>query len=133
MLEQYPDIDLILIEANGLADPVRSVQMFWVDEGKRIPARLATVLTVLKGPPQPQFATALALSDTVLINFSDQLPAASTQTLTQQIQQVNPCCQVLCTHHGQVDLSSILAKSSYLATRLPELSALPHPHSHFHS
>ena len=68
----------ILVETNGIADPIQSIKQFWFDEEALIRAQLHSVIAIVSAKRwqedrnKPLFERQIASANQVLVSFVDQ-------------------------------------------------------------
>ncbi|MEM8809022.1 MAG: GTP-binding protein [Cyanobacteria bacterium P01_G01_bin.38] len=139
-LTERAELDSILIETTGLADPAPVASTFFVSEEIRPKLKLDSFVTVvdaynldrnLVGSHEAE--EQIAFADILLLNKTDLVPPDDLQALEQKLKALNPLAKIHHTEHSQVDLSLILGVDAFeLEAKLevdPEfLEDLDHEH-----
>jgi G3E family GTPase len=139
-LTQRADLDAVLIETTGLADPAPVASTFIVADEIKSKFSLDAFITVvdarnlqqnLKDSHEAQEQVAFA--DIILINKIDLVSPQEIARVKQQIWQLNPIAKIHQTEHSSIDLSLILDTKAFdLEAKLevdPEfLDDLEHEH-----
>lgn len=114
-------IDYILLETTGLADPYPIIQSFWTDEALDCLAYLDGVVTLVDGKNfeanlrvYDVLGKQIVLSDVVLINKLDLIDDAKLESLQTTIKRLNPLAKIHTSTQSQVDdLSKLLDLKAY--------------------
>ncbi|MEO1403955.1 MAG: GTP-binding protein [Cyanobacteria bacterium J06635_1] len=139
-LTERAELDSILIETTGLADPAPVASTFFVSEEIRPKLKLDSFVTVvdaynldrnLAGSHEAE--EQIAFADILLLNKTDLVPPDDLQALEQKLKGLNPLAKIHHTEHSQVDLALILGVDAFeLEAKLevdPEfLDDLDHEH-----
>lgn len=74
-LSKNSDVEFIMVECNGLADPIPILQEMWIDENSGIPASLYCIISFLavhkfkENRENQVFQNQLIFSDFMVLNF----------------------------------------------------------------
>ncbi|WP_147129122.1 CobW family GTP-binding protein [Nocardia ninae] len=101
-------IDVIVVEASGLAEPRNLIRMVVGSENPRIRyGGLVEVVDAEQFPESsarhPELTTHLRLADLVMVNKADRVPAAQVNTLRQDIAELIGQVPVYATTHGRIE------------------------------
>lgn len=114
------DIDAIIIETTGLADPGPVAQTFFADQSLRARARLDSVTTVVDAAhvtrslaEGPEAAEQIAFADQIVLNKTDTRTEEGLVALEDTIGALNPYAPVLRAERGNVDLSTLLDRGGF--------------------
>lgn len=152
LLEKRQDLDYILIEASGMANPGPIASVFWLDEALESRLQLDGIVTVVDAnkileqlETTEEAAQQIAYSDRLLINKVDLLQSKGGQMnkILEVLEQLHPTAPTLQTSYSQVpNLSWILNSNCFGGIdRLAELDNIwekPSPpdstdqHNHLH-
>jgi G3E family GTPase len=109
------DLDYILIETTGVADPGPVAQTFLNVPQLQQYARLDSIITVVDAvnllDQLEENAVAreqIALADFLLLNKTDLVDGASLAEVEKEITELNPHARVFRTTHSKVDLDEVL-------------------------
>lgn len=101
-------IDVIIVEASGLAEPRNLVRMVVGSENPRI--RYGGLLEVVDAGEftgsrarHPELASRLRLADLVVVNKADRIEAAQLNELRAEITELTEGAPVFVTTHGRID------------------------------
>lgn len=118
--ERAGDIDLIIIETTGLADPAPIASTFFVSNEVRSVARLDAFITVIdavnfeRSQEENQEAREqLGFADIVLVNKTDLVEEDELQRLERRIAGLNPMAKVYRMARGEIDPSLLLSTSAF--------------------
>ncbi len=114
-------IDYILLETTGLADPYPIIQSFWTDEALECSAYLDGVITLVDGKnfeanlrEYEVLGRQVALADVVLINKLDLVNHVQLESLRSLVNQMNPLASIHTSTQSRVsDLYKLLDLKAY--------------------
>lgn len=151
LLEKRQDLDYILIECSGMANPGPIASLFWLDDALESRLRLDGIVTLVDGKNiQEQLVTTeeaaqqIAYADRILLNKTDLLLSSSGSTtitvesLIEKLQRINPTAPIRPTQYSAVpDLDWVLEARCFDPDRLVEYheNSLTEPsaeHEHHH-
>lgn len=113
LLAKRPDIEHIIIEASGAADPAALIQKLWVDEALESRVVLDAVVCVvdcshalrLLSPESPVYsveaARQVALCDRLLLNKTDLVPPETVAQVRHTVLEVNPTALTIPTRFSE--------------------------------
>lgn len=118
--ERAGDIDAILIETTGLADPAPVASTFFVSNEVRSTARLDAFITVVDAvnfeqsfDENEEAREQIGFADIVLVNKTDLATESELCHLEQRIARLNPMAKVYRTTQSEIDLSLILRTGAF--------------------
>ncbi|MFI8389772.1 CobW family GTP-binding protein [Streptomyces sp. NPDC085540] len=139
-------IDVIVIEASGLAEPQEMIRMLMASENPAI--RYGGMVQVVDAAEfdatrtrHPETDRHLAVADLVVLNKIDRVDAAERARIEQQLAVVcAPGTPVLATDHGRIDPELLFDRRPWTETRgqlsfedlLAEADDHEHDHEHGH-
>jgi G3E family GTPase len=139
ILARREQVDYLVIETTGVADPLPIMQTFLASELWSF-TRLDAVLVVVDAEaftPEHFESTAalrqVVYADIVLLNKTDLVNDSQIYTLEQQIQTIRKNPRILHTQFGKVPLSLILDVALPVSETDETISAHSPDHSHTHS
>jgi G3E family GTPase len=119
-LTQRADLDGILIETTGLADPAPVASTFIVADEIKSQVSLDAFVTVVDAVNLQQnlldsheAQEQIAFADIILINKTDLVDRKQIDQIEQQIRGLNPIARIHHTTYGEVDLSLILGTQAF--------------------
>jgi G3E family GTPase len=131
LLESKKDLDYILIETTGLADPGPIIQSFFVDEIMHSWLELDAIVTVVDSKhvlqhwDSGEVKEQIAFADIILLNKTDLADPKELNELESHIRSMNSLVKISRTQNCVIDIQEILgAKAFDLKTALsiePEL------------
>lgn len=140
LLERSEELDGILIETTGLADPAPVASTFFISEEMRSSTRLDSFITVVdavnleKNLEQSHEAQEqVAFADIVLINKTDLASDDAVLRIEKRIRQINPLAKIHRCVQGVVDLASVLNSNAFqLEAKLQVDPTFLDDHEHEH-
>lgn len=125
-LMQRADLDAVLVETTGLADPAPVASTFIVPDEIKTKFSLDAFVTVVDACNLQRNLTdnretqeQIAFADILLINKTDLVSADAIPQIEQQIRSLNPIAKIYHTEFGAVDLPLILGTGAFnLAAKL---------------
>jgi G3E family GTPase len=142
MLERFGDqLDRLIVETSGLADPAPVLQTFLADPDVRERVELEAVVAVVDARhANAQLDDDIAreqvvFADRILINKTDVTSPEAVTALVERIRQLNPTARVDFTRHSAVDVGALLGVRSFsinnlLAIETGVLDDEGHDHEH---
>ncbi len=120
ILESHHDIDHLLIETTGIADPSQVIDLFIANEQISSNFIVNSVIcladaTILEATldNEPEALKQIALSDIVMLNKIDLFKSGNTQDLKELISEINPMAEILETTYAHTNGSPILNTKAY--------------------
>ncbi|KAL3751533.1 hypothetical protein ACJRO7_012378 [Eucalyptus globulus] len=140
LVQRKERLDHILLETTGLANPAPLASVLWLDEQLESSVKLDSIVTVVDAKNLrlqlnerrdsssfPEAFLQLAFADVVILNKVDLVTLEATgalEELEKEIHGINSIAEIIRTVRCQVDLSTILDRQAYDATRVAHLEAL---------
>jgi G3E family GTPase len=125
LLKRKGQLDGILIETTGLADPAPVAQTFFVDEEVRAKAKLDSIVTVvdakhlaLRLEDSHETAEQIAFADTILINKVDLVSADELAQIESRIRALNPTAVLHRTERCLVPIDDLLDQRAFDLDRI---------------
>ncbi|WP_216897620.1 CobW family GTP-binding protein, partial [Nocardia alni] len=101
-------IDVIVVEASGLAEPRNLIRMVIASDNSRI--RYGGLIEVVDAEhfedsreQHPELASHLRLADLVVLNKADRVPSARLDLLRHELGELAPGVPLHATTHGRID------------------------------
>ena len=105
--------ELLFLEASGLADPVNIIELLQSGEVKNSIV-LSKIITLVDAPnfsrgihSLTRFKHQIMIADTVIVNKTDLL-RASTNTIHEEISELNPFCKIIESTYCNVPLTNLV-------------------------
>lgn len=138
LLQRRPELDGILIETTGLANPGPVIQTFFADQILQAQCRLDSVVVLVDALHiQEQLAShgdaadQIALADRIILNKSSEATARLPE-IESALRALNPFAPILRTDRSRIDPAELMNSQSFALDKIePNLAALPQDH-HIH-
>ena len=138
--ERAGELDAILIETTGLADPAPVASTFFVDEAMRAGTRLDAFVTVVDAinleknlDTSEEAQEQVAFADIILVNKTDLASEEQLQRIERRVRTLNPLARLHRSAHSVVDLDLILGVNAFqLDAKLQVDPAFLDDHEHEH-
>jgi G3E family GTPase len=119
------ELDGIIIETTGLADPAPVAQTFFVDDDVRARTRLDAIVTVVDARNLPaRLADAaeaeeqIAFADVILLNKTDLVSGADLADVESRIRAINPQARLHRTRRAEVPITEVLGRGGFDLERI---------------
>ena len=119
-LTKRTDLDAVLIETTGLADPAPVASTFIVADEIKSQFSLDAFVTVVDArnlhrnlQDSHEAQEQVAFADIILINKTDLVDAAEIAKVEQQIRSLNPIAKIYHTEHSIIDLPLIIGTKAF--------------------
>lgn len=147
LLKRSGNLDGILIETTGLAEPAPVAQTFFLDRDIASRTQLDGVVTVVDAlnlekrlVDAPEAAQQVAFADIIVLNKTDLVDAGTLARVEATIRRLNPLAQIHRTERSNVALDAILGRGAFDLKRalalepdfLTEGDGHHHHHDHDH-
>ncbi|MBO6919014.1 MAG: GTP-binding protein [Rhizobiaceae bacterium] len=139
LLKSGREIDNIIIETTGLADPAPVAQTFLQEEFVRSKTQLDAILTVVDAKhisveleASREAKEQIAFADILLLNKIDLVEDVN--ALEAMIRSINPLAKIYHTKQSNIDLNLILSQNAFALDRtlVKDPNFLSHHHHHHH-
>ena len=128
LLKRADQLDGILIETTGLADPGPVVQTFFVDDDIRDRIALDAVVTMVDAKhfletvdSAHECEEQVAFADTILINKSDLVETDRLADVEKKVRSLNKFAHVHHTSRAEIGLDAVLERGSFDLQRLLDI------------
>lgn len=118
--ERNGELDAILIETTGLADPAPVASTFFISDEIRASTQLDAFVTVVDAVNLEQNLAQsmeaqeqLAFADIVLVNKIDLVSEEAAVRVERKVRSLNPLAKILRSTNGVVDLTLILDSNAF--------------------
>ncbi|GGB43746.1 cobalamin biosynthesis protein CobW [Tistrella bauzanensis] len=144
LLKRAGNLDGILIETTGLAEPAPVAQTFFLDRDIAARTQLDGVVTVADALnleqrliDAPEAAQQVAFADIVLLNKADLVDADTLARVEATIRRLNPLARIHRTVRSDVPLTEVLGRGAFdlkraLSLEPDFLAGGDHGHDHGH-
>lgn len=113
--ERADDLDGILIETTGLADPAPVASTFFVIDEVKAGIRLDAFVTVVDAvnldlnlAQSAEAVEQVAFSDIILINKMDLVTPEQLKVIEARVQTLNPLAKIHFTKHAAIDIGKVI-------------------------
>lgn len=138
--ERAGDLDGILIETTGLADPAPVASTFFVSEDVRKGIRLDSFVGLVDAvnieanlAQSAEAQEQVAFSDIILINKVDLLSSERLTMVDRMVRRLNPLASVFHTSNGEIDIGQVINVGAFdLEAKLKIDPAFLDDHAHEH-
>lgn len=121
LIRKSGQIDYILLETTGLADPYPIINSFWADEALECRVYLDGVVCLVDAKnidgllrEWAVLMQQIVLADVILINKTDLVGAEELLELRERLKKINPLARIRETIYGHVsDISTLLDLKAY--------------------
>ena len=106
LAERFPDVQHLLIETTGIADPAPVIRPFFSDEKLRDIYRFNGTICLVDAlhfenyPDKDISLKQMAVADTLLINKSEKLNSEQKQELLSKVKSINPLAEIFFAEYG---------------------------------
>ncbi|WP_298701869.1 GTP-binding protein [uncultured Variovorax sp.] len=114
------ELDAILIETTGLADPAPVASTFFVDEAVRAGTRLDAFVTVVDAvnleknlEQSVEAQEQVAFADIVLVNKTDLVDEEQLQRIERRVRTLNPLARMHRSANSVIDLDLVLGVNAF--------------------
>jgi G3E family GTPase len=121
------ELDGIIIETTGLADPAPVAQTFFVDDDVRARTRLDAIVTVVDARNLPaRLADAaeaeeqIAFADVILLNKTDLVSSEDLTDVEGRIRAINPQAPLHRTRRAELPIAEVLGRGGFDLDRILE-------------
>jgi G3E family GTPase len=138
--ERAGELDAIIIETTGLADPAPVASTFFVSDEVKATTRLDAFVTVVDAvnldrslEENEEAREQLGFADIVLLNKIDLVSKEELERIEERIRRLNPLAKVFRTLQADVDPSLVLATNSFeldAKLQIDPQFLLDHDHEH---
>jgi len=142
LIRRKGNLDAILIETTGLADPAPVIQTFFLDQETKSNTSLDAVVTVVDArhfeqqlESSQQVREQVVFADAIILNKTDLVDEAGLASAREAIRRLNPRAEIIASSRCDVPMDKVLNRRSFDLTRLLEiepdlLDGEAHEHTH---
>ena len=128
LMRRKGNLDGILVETTGLADPAPVAQTFFVDDDVRRKTKLDAIVTVADAKHllneldrAHEAQEQLAFADVVLLNKTDLVSSDELARVESRIRQINPYARIHRTERCNIGLDNVLGRDAFNLERILEI------------
>ena len=141
LMKRADQLDAIIVETTGLADPAPVAQTFFVDQDVADRTKLDAIVTVadavhLDGQlgEHHEAEEQIAFADVVLLNKTDLVEADGLERVEARIRKINPYAKIIRTARCEAPLDEIVDLNAFSLDRVLEVEPdfLDSDHDHDH-
>ncbi len=141
LMKRADQLDAIIIETTGLADPAPVAQTFFMDQDVADRTKLDAIVTVADAVhlnaqlgEHHEAEEQIAFADVVLLNKTDLVDAVDLEGVETRIRKINPYTKIIRTAHCEAPLDNILGLDAFSLDRVlevePDFLESDHDHEH---
>jgi G3E family GTPase len=138
--ERNDDLDGILIETTGLADPAPVASTFFVADDIKSGIRLDAFVTVVDAvnleinlTQSAEAVEQVAFSDVILVNKTDLVTSDQIRTIEARVRKLNPLAVIYRTTNAEIDIKKIIDIGAFdLVQKLEVDPQFLNDHEHEH-
>ena len=141
LMKRADQLDAIIVETTGLADPAPVAQTFFVDEDVADRTKLDAIVTVADAVhldsqlgEHHEAEEQIAFADIVLLNKTDLVDGKGLERVEARIKKINPYAKIIRTAHCVAPLDEILGLDAFSLDRVlefePDFLESDHDHDH---
>lgn len=141
LMKRADQLDAIIIETTGLADPAPVAQTFFMDQDVADRTKLDAIVTVADAVhlntqlgEHHEAEEQIAFADVVLLNKTDLVDAGDLEGVEIRIRKINPYTKIIRTAHCEAPLDNILGLDAFSLDRVlevePDFLESDHDHEH---
>ena len=140
-MKRADQLDAIIVETTGLADPAPVAQTFFVDQDVADLTKLDAIVTVADAVhlnaqlgEHHEAEEQIAFADVVLLNKTDLVDTNGLEEVERRIRKINPYTRIIRTAHCEAPLDNILGLNAFSLDRVLEVEPdfLDSDHDHEH-
>jgi G3E family GTPase len=135
LAERFPNVEHLLIETTGVADPASVIQPFFRDENLKKTYQYNGSVCLLdalnfEDQPEPEiFIKQFVTADLVVVNKSDLISDDQKRSLQNKIQNINPFAEIQSVKYGNAESIQLNAIQPISKTEF-DFVRLSNSHSH---
>ena len=141
LMKRADQLDAIIVETTGLADPAPVAQTFFMDQDVADRTKLDAIVTVADAVhlsaqlgEHHEAEEQIAFADVVLLNKTDLVGVNSLEGVETRIRKINPYTKIIRTAHCEAPLENILGLDAFSLDRVlevePDFLESDHDHEH---
>ena len=141
LMKRADQLDAIIVETTGLADPAPVIQPFFVDAEVSRLTKLDAIVTVADSVhleaqlgAHHEAEEQVAFADVLLLNKTDLVPGENLQDVEARIRKINPYARIIPTAHCTAPLDELVGLNAFSLDRVlevePDFLTSDHDHEH---
>ena len=141
LMKRADQLDAIIVETTGLADPAPVAQTFFVDQEVADRTKLDAIVTVADAvhldtqlEEHHEAEEQIAFADVVLLNKTDVIEGKSLDHVEARIRKINPYAKIIRTARCAAPLEEIVGLNAFSLDRVlevePDFLESDHDHDH---
>ena len=141
LMKRADQLDAIIVETTGLADPAPVAQTFFVDEDVADRTKLDAIVTVADAVhldaqlgEHHEAEEQIAFADVVLLNKTDLIQSENLESVETRIRKINPYAKIIRTARCDAPLDEVVGLNAFSLDRVLEVEPdfLDSDHDHEH-
>ena len=141
LMKRADQLDAIIVETTGLADPAPVAQTFFVDQDVADRTKLDAIVTIADAVYLDQqlgehheAEEQIAFADIVLLNKTDLVKGGNLEGVQTRIRKINPYAKIIKTTQCEAPLDQVLGLDAFSLDRVLEIEPdfLESDHDHEH-
>ena len=141
LMKRADQLDAIIVETTGLADPAPVAQTFFVDQDVADRTKLDAIVSIADAVHLDQqlgehheAEEQIAFADIVLLNKTDLVKGDNLDGVQSRIRKINPYAKIIKTAHCETPLDQVLGLDAFSLDRVIEIEPdfLESDHDHEH-
>ena len=141
LMKRADQLDAIIVETTGLADPAPVAQTFFVDEDVADRTKLDAIVTVADAVhldaqlgEHHEAEEQIAFADVVLLNKTDLIESENLESVENRIRKINPYAKIIRTARCDAPLDEVVGLNAFSLDRVLEVEPdfLDSDHDHEH-
>jgi G3E family GTPase len=127
LMKRKGDLDGIIVETTGLADPAPVAQTFFMDEDVKARTKLDAIVTVVDAKHLPQrledsreAAEQIAFADIILLNKMDLVTPEEASEVERRIRAINPYAEIRRSTKSDVPIDAVIGRDAFNLERILE-------------
>jgi len=128
LIKRKGDLDGIIIETTGLADPSPVAQTFFMDEDVKARTKLDAIVTVADARNLParladshEAEEQIAFADVIILNKTDLVSAEELDLVERRIRSLNPTARLHRAERAAVAVDKVLGQGGFDLARILEV------------
>ena len=141
LMKRADQLDAIIVETTGLADPAPVAQTFFVDEDVADRTKLDAIVTVADAVhldaqlgEHHEAEEQIAFADVVLLNKTDLIQSENLESVETRIRKINPFAKLFRTARCDAPLEEVVGLNAFSLDRVlevePDFLESDHDHEH---